>query len=424
MLATLRQRNFALLWFGGLVSMIGNWVIITALPFYIYEQTGSALASSATFMAYTLPSLLLSSVAGVFVDRWDRKRILVSGNLAQAVLILLLLLLRSNEWLWLAYAVAFLETTIALFTGPSENALLPRLVGQERLITANSLNTVNDNIARLAGPSIGGALMAIFGLSSVVLLDSLTFLFAAAMISLISVGPETTQDRPGEDESAEPVRGRWAAFWREWLQGLRTIRGNRVMIVLFVVAAIGGLGDNILTALFVPFVDEILSAGALGFGSILTARGVGGLIGGLVVGQFAATLSPSRLLAFGLSAVGLILLVMFNFPSHSLALPLVGLVGVAYVAQAAGLTTLLQSGVSDRYRGRVLGAYSTTAALFGLVGLGLGGTLGDVIGIIPMLNLSGALWVLAGLVGLLIGTAQPRQPTLATSENTSSAPRA
>jgi MFS family permease len=98
MLATLRQRNFALLWLGGLISFTGDWMLIAALPFYVYQQTGSTLATAAMSVAAILPSVLLGSLAGVFVDRWDRKRVMVVANLLQMIAVLFLLLVRSNEW--------------------------------------------------------------------------------------------------------------------------------------------------------------------------------------------------------------------------------------------------------------------------------------------------------------------------------------
>src|SRR6187551_2319306 len=86
-LATLRQRNFALLWTAGLISYIGDWVLLTALPVFVYERTGETLASGLVLMMYALSTLLVGSIAGVFVDRWDRRRTLVWVNLLQAVLI-------------------------------------------------------------------------------------------------------------------------------------------------------------------------------------------------------------------------------------------------------------------------------------------------------------------------------------------------
>ena len=107
MLAVLRQRNFALLWFGGLISMTGDWVLFIGLPIYIYQLSGSALATSLMFMAQIVPRILLGSLAGVFVDRWDRRQILVVTNLLLALGLLPLMLVRSVEWLWLVYVIAF-----------------------------------------------------------------------------------------------------------------------------------------------------------------------------------------------------------------------------------------------------------------------------------------------------------------------------
>src|SRR5215217_8568029 len=119
MLALLRRRNFALLWFAGAVSMLGDWVLLIALPFYVYDLTGSALATGATFMASTLPRVFLSSVAGVFVDRWDRKRTLIVADVARGFLLLLLLLVRSADTFWIVYLVATLEAMLAQFFTPA-----------------------------------------------------------------------------------------------------------------------------------------------------------------------------------------------------------------------------------------------------------------------------------------------------------------
>lgn len=152
MLATLRQRNFALVWFGGLISLTGDWMLIAALPYYVYQQTGSTLATAAMTVVSILPSVFLSSPAGVFADRWDRKRIMVVANVLQMIGVLFLLLVRSGQWLWLVYVVALLQSAIGAFMSPAENALLPRLVDEQHLLSANALNSLNNNLARLLGP--------------------------------------------------------------------------------------------------------------------------------------------------------------------------------------------------------------------------------------------------------------------------------
>lgn len=156
MLATLRQRNFALLWFGGLISETGDWLLIIGLPIYVYLLTGSALQTSALFMVELLPTILLGSVAGVFVDRWDRRRTLVIGNILQGAVLLSLLAVHSPSRLWLVYVVALIESIVSQFVGPSVNALLPNLVDDEHIIAANSLVAMNSNLARLVGSPRGG----------------------------------------------------------------------------------------------------------------------------------------------------------------------------------------------------------------------------------------------------------------------------
>jgi MFS family permease len=129
-LATLRQRDFALLWFGGLISMMGDWAMFAALPFYAFEQTGSAFASGAVLTALTLPGLLFGTVAGVFVDRWDRKRTMVVANLLQVLVMLPLLLVRPGESLWLVYVVAFVMASVWQFIPLPRTRSCPASSGQ------------------------------------------------------------------------------------------------------------------------------------------------------------------------------------------------------------------------------------------------------------------------------------------------------
>src|ERR687891_2526367 len=104
MLRVLRQRNFALLWIGGLISMIGDWVLIVGLPAEIYRRTGSTLATAGMVLAYLVPSLALGSIAGVFVDRWNRRRLMIVVDLLLAACLLPLMFVDALG-LWVAYVV-------------------------------------------------------------------------------------------------------------------------------------------------------------------------------------------------------------------------------------------------------------------------------------------------------------------------------
>ncbi len=400
MLAALRQRNFGLLWFGQLISMTGDWVLFIALPFYIFSLTGSALATGVMFMAMTLPRLLFGSLAGVFVDRWDRRRTMIVADLLRAMLLLLLLVVRSAEWVWLIYAVAFVESTISQFFNPAKSAIIPRLVGEQDLLAANSLNGLSDALTRLVGPALGGALLGALGLTSVVLTDSVSFLVSGLMIALISLPPDPSQ--PAAPASRASASVAWAAVWREWLAGLKFVKMEYLVAAIFIVLGVAMFGDSIITVLLVPLAKEVMRCDALQLGWLMAAQGVGGLIGGLLVGQMSKALSPRTLIPVGLGTTATLLLVIVNFPIYVMVLALMVLVGIAVMAWAVSAPTLLQMSVADEYRGRVFGTLNTTTALMSLCGMGLAGALGDLIGIVPVLNIAGGLYLLSSVVALVM----------------------
>src|SRR5919204_199899 len=187
MLSILRNRNFALIWFGGLVSLTGDWALITGVPLVVYQLSGSTVALGLTGMATALPLVLVGSIAGVFVDRWDRRRTMLVADVLLGVLLLPLVLVSSTEWLWLLVGVLVLESSIFQFYRPAEGALVPLLVPESELVTANALNGLSMNVARLAGPPLGALLVVLGGLSTVVLVDAASFLFGALTLLLVRV---------------------------------------------------------------------------------------------------------------------------------------------------------------------------------------------------------------------------------------------
>ena len=398
MMATLRNRNFFLLWSGGLISMIGTWMLLAALPFYIYSVTGSALATSGLLMAYLAPGALFGSVAGVFVDRWDRKRLLVIGNLIQAAIIPLLLLVDANGWIWLVYVVAFLESTVNQFLGPAENALLPTLVDEEPLVSANSMNALNDNLARIVGAALGGILLGTVGFRNVVLLDALSFLAAAALITFVVVKPVVQATAA---EAAANV-SRWLQVWREWIGGLRLVAEDNILRNLFIVNGVAKEGDAILSALLAVFAQDVAGFTAADFGWLLTARGVGGIVGGVVIAQVGPRLSNIVMISGGLILSGLAVLAMVLFPTLTVVVVLMILAGPALMAWIISMQTVLQQATEDSYRGRVFGAYGTTSTILMFIGSGLAGVMADSLGSSSLMASAAVIYVIAGLLGWVL----------------------
>lgn len=399
MLTALRQRNFALLWFGGVISAIGDWVLNIGLPIYILILTHSVLATGVTLIAVQLPSLLFGPIAGVFVDRWDRRRIMILGNALFACWLVPLLFVTSSDRIWIVYVVAFVESSIEQLFRPAENALLPALVSAEQLVAANSLNSLGSNLARLIGPALGGAVAGLLGLPGIVFFDAASFVIAGLLITLIALEPTKK-----EALRAKPPGSAWSSFWREWLDGLQLVRRERVLAVIFSFQAITSLGEGVFGVLIIVFVNRVLHGGAPQLGSLMSAQAVGALLGSVLVAWLGSRLLAPRWIGLCTVAFGMIDLVIFNspafFPVFWLTFALFVLVGVPGIAAITGITALQQTATPDAFRGRVSSAFFTTGALLGIVGTSIASGLGDHLGVVTVLNIQGVVYVLAGVLVL------------------------
>ena len=392
MLRLLRRRDFALLWSGGLVSIAGDWVLYAALPYFVYARTGSTVATAGMIVAELGPGVVLGSVAGVFVDRWNRKRVLVAANLLQAAVVAVLLLVPHGP-LWLVYVVALGSSAVAAFAMPAESALLPTLVGEADLIPANALNALNNRLARLIGVPVGGILLGALGLEAVVVVDCATFVAAALLIA-----PIAAQRPAALEDAAAAARNAWAAFWHEWVEGLRLVRRERTIALIFGVLGLMTFGGTMLDPLTVAWVRDVLGKGPQVYALLITVHAASGIVGTLLVGRFGVRLAPRTLMGWSSVAAGVMLLVKFNVPSVSLAVALSVFGGITSVASSIGVETIVMTSVRDAYRGRVFGSLGATMSLLSLAGAATGGALAEVVGTVTMLDVACGLTILAGVV--------------------------
>jgi MFS family permease len=387
MLSVLRQRSFALLWIGGLLSVTGDWVLNTALPFFVYRRTGSTIATAGMVAAELGPSVLVGSFAGVYVDRLDRRRLLVATNVGQAAAVACLLGIAHGAGLWVVYAVAAAQSVLASFSQPAEAAVLPSIVGPGDLLAANALATLNRRLARLAGVPLGGLLLGLVGLDAVVLLDAASFLAAAAMTAAAAV-PRL----PRETESA--------AFVREWVDGLRLVRRDPAIGVLFGVLGLMTFGGTMIDPLYVAWVRDVLHGSAQVYAFLLAAHSAAGIAGTVLVGHRRLRLPPRVLMGWSSVVAGCMLIAKFDLPVLAVAFALSVLGGAVSVASAIGVETLLQTIVRAEFRGRVFAALGASGSLFSLAGAVVGGVAARVVGVTAMLNVSAGLVILSGLVVL------------------------
>lgn len=414
MIGLLRRRDFSLLWFGSLISMLGDWMMHTALPIYVYQLTRSTVATSIMFIVQVVPSLLFSSVAGVFVDRWNRKQLMIVCNVLFAFSLLPLLLVRSADWVWLVYVVGFGKSMIAQFFGPAENALLPQIVNDNDLVSANALNSLNNNLARLIGPPIGGMVAGLFSIQGIVVIDALTFVIAGAMLALMRVS--------GEIKPATDAPTKRSTIWSDLRAGLAVVASQRPLIVAFLVGALCSIGEGVMGVIFIVWIDRVIGGGAQEMGWFMGAQAIGGIIGGLIIGRVSTRIGFNRMVWISGISFGLLDLVLFNYPRFTdslwVGLGLMALLGIPAIGFFAGQTTLLQQYVSDEYRGRVFGAYSTISAIALVISIVFAGSVGNTIAPMTLLTIQGCAYVLAGLLVLvaLREPIMPQSPELSTAD--------
>jgi Condensation domain/Major Facilitator Superfamily len=175
MRALLRDRNLLLLLGSGMISQLGDWTLLLALPLFVYARTHSISSTGALVAAQLVPRLIVSPVAGVLADRWNRVSTLAGADLFRAGVLLILLVTAVGGPIWLVYAVALLEASASQLFVAADGALLPTIVRRENLLRANSLLSLGNSAVHLVGPPAGGLLFALVGLTGSTLVDSASF---------------------------------------------------------------------------------------------------------------------------------------------------------------------------------------------------------------------------------------------------------
>jgi predicted MFS family arabinose efflux permease len=351
------------------------------------------------FMIQVVPSLVLGSVAGVFVDRWDRRWTMIGSSLFRGAVLVILLGVRSADRIWLVYLAGFLESAATQFFGPANNALLPMLVEEDQLLTANSLDSLGENSARLIGPALGGTLLAYLGLRGVIFLDIGTYMLAAFLMYLIHV-PKYDSDQDEITTAGTAL----SAFWNEFTDGLKLVAGKPALSRIFLVLGIAMLGDSILTVLLVAFFQDVVGVGSTEFGIVLTVRGVAGILGGIIMGAIGGKFKPYHLISIGMILTGAALVVMVLIPIYAITLLIMILISVPLMAWLISSQTWIQTHAPGKFRGRVFGVYGTFSALLVLIGMAFASGMGDTLGISTTLYFGGGIYILSGfLAAALLG---------------------
>ena len=323
---------------------------------------------------------------------------MIAADLLLAAGLLPLLLVRGAAQVWIVFAVMFWEGAVQQFFSPAEQAMVPRLVPDHELVTANAASGQVANVARLTRSAFGGILAAFGGILAVTLADAASFLASAVLLGLVRTSGRTAGGQGG------PVRARLTHVGADLRDGLRLATRHHVLRALMIFALVTSVGEGTMSTLFTPFVEHVLHGTPQDLGLIMAAQAVGGIVGGMVAAASGHRLRASRMMCYGAVAFGLIDLTIFLYPLGYVAVwPAVAgmiVVGLPGALTLAGLITIFQRSTEDAYRGRVFGAVSALEGITVLAGTLGAGYLSRHAGIIPVLAVQGGGYILAGLAML------------------------
>jgi predicted MFS family arabinose efflux permease len=396
--ATLRLRAnpaYRRLWSAVAISETGDWLLFIALPLYVLQVSGSALDTSTVFLAELAPAVVVGTVCGPVIDRWNPGHLLAALTSFQAVVLLPLLWLRPDR-LWVAYAVAVVQAAITSIIAPAQQAVIPSLVEPHQLSKANAMAETASNAARLLGSPLGGALLPVFGLEGLVLGDMASFLASAALLA----GCGRVARRSAAPRHAHTTRGLAAVA-----EGAHTIRSSPTLISALIISFVASIAQGLFLVLFVLFVLRSLHAGDQVIGLLRGVQAIGGVLGGLVVGIWAKRLGARTLSVCGFAAFGLVSLLTWNSPSFTTDTwwyaGLFIAAGIPATALLTGLLTSTQRASPPRLLGRVLSLIHVSQALGQGTGILAAGVLSSSVPLTLLLNAQASCYVACAVVAIM-----------------------
>jgi MFS family permease len=391
-LRVLINRDFALLWTGQTVSALGDSIFAITLVLWVATriargQPWAPLAVSGVLLATIAPEFLVSPVAGVFADRWNRRRIMLAMDATRAVLIALLVLATGVvplpfvlsghlplAWqLGAIYSIVFLVSVCSQFFNPALFAFIAVTVAEPERTRASGLRQASASMAGLVGPALAAALFVGTGLVWALLLNALSFAISFLAIVAIRI--------PGSPREAVPpeLAQRQEGFLREFGAGLRFFIGNRILMTLLVTAVLTLLAFGTINTLDIFFVTQNLRVAPNFFAILTSAQGLGLLIGAIFATAFAQRIGVARSLGLSLLVWGATILIYARLTDIGPALALMGLTGFLLSTAQVAETPLLMHATPEAFLGRVSSVFVPALSAAELIGIAVSGYLASTV---------------------------------------------
>jgi MFS family permease len=401
-----QNRNYRHTWLGQVVSEIGDAFNNIAVFSLAVEATGSGLVVSGVMLARAIPAVLAGPIAGVVLDRFDRRRVMIASDLVRAVLALGFIVTVHHPRPWLLYTLSGLLMFASPFFTSGRAAILPSIAEGEELHTANSVTQTTQWATLTVGTMLAGAVAARYGYAWAFVLNSASFLFSAIAIARLKGDRDTFRAAHVPSTALRLVRG-----WNEYREGLAYMRANPLIFGIAMISVGWATGGGAAQILFTLFGEQVFHRGPGGIGTIWGFAGVGLLIGGAIghlAGRKASFRTYKRTITVSYITHGAAYVVFSEMHSYALALVFIcaSRVGMA-VTSVLNFSQLLKH-TQDEYRGRVFATLESVRWAVMMISMAAAGicsqywdprTIGVAAGILS--SLTAVYWTWADWTGRL-----------------------
>jgi len=414
MFSVFRNRSFTLLWIGQLISSMGSALTVLAASILVYRVTNSALSVGLMLIATSGPTVLIGLIAGVFVDRYDRKRIMLISDLLRALLIFLIPFLIPLNILWL-YIIVALCSGITQFFDSAHASVLPEVATDEELSAANSLMAISSVGSTMVGFAAAGLIVSNLSVDWAFYLDALSFAISGMLILLTHVPVMPVIDNTSVQAIVKNLKA-----------GLRVVGEVPILRSLFLAAVPVFLIFGLQNTLLLPFAIKALGATEFQFGLQQAAEAVGIAVGSLIMARLADRIREGQWLAISYLLMALSSIWYSYSQTIAIGIFLIGLSGLVNAPSFIGRQLVIQRSTPREMRGRVNSAFFVVRDVMFVSGMALAG-LADFVGVRFLFLLSSFALLLAGLVVLILpGLGQPAaqwRRTLSLLRGVEAAPR-
>ncbi|MDX1617056.1 MAG: MFS transporter, partial [Candidatus Promineifilaceae bacterium] len=394
-LAVFRRRNFTLLWIADFISGSGSALTYLAAGILVFQLTGSATSVGLMLMATAVPSLAVGLIAGVLVDRYDRRRIMIFADATRAILVLFIPFLASVNIIWL-YVIVFLTSTLDKFFSPAHESVLPELAPDEELAAANSFIAISTFGSTAIGFAASGIIASAADINWAFYADALTFLTSAGFLLLMRI-PKVEAER---ETSIANVVGNLR-------EGARYLWDSAILRSSFLIGIFVFISFGMWNVLLLPFAIRALGADEFVYGIQEGLTSVGFVLGSLLMAKLADRLREGQWYSLGIIGMGLVGVVYAQATSIPLAIALVMVSGFLNALMAIGRRLIFQRNTTREVRGRVASAYIVAGDVLVIVGMGMAG-LADVFDVRLVIAGASLILVAAGGFSLFLpGLGQP-----------------